>query len=165
MWKIVHWWRAPVVSIFVPLNVPTQTPEAITAQLHFNSLALGNEFSEQNPMNVGRVRLLTSHCSKHNLWKLTNHMEDHGHTENIETLKFNDDSQQFLDVFCCLIIPIFLKCWNEYYCKLLIFSTEMFGQQITFQLCWSSEALYTDVSVRSVVTTAADGVEAKALKA
>lgn len=41
----------------------------------------------------------------------------------------------------------------------------MFGQQITFQLCWSSEALYTDVSVRSVVTTAVDGVEVKALKA
>lgn len=45
------------------------------------------------------------------------------------------------------------------------FSTEMFGQQITFHLCWSSKALYADVSVRSVVTTVADGVEAKAMKA
>lgn len=44
-------------------------------------------------------------------------------------------------------------------------STEMFGQQITFHLCWSSKALYADVSVRSVVTTVADGVEAKAMKA
>lgn len=104
-----------------PLRLSQHNSTLIVWPLEMNFLSRIQWMLGERKICTVQVRLLTSHCSKHNLWKLTNHMEDHSHTENIETLKFNDDSQQFLEVFCCLIIPIFLKCWNEYYCKLLIF--------------------------------------------